>query len=274
MHGSGFFISAMPRSTPTSGSATEAASRNPRPTCGRRAAPPGPCLQGQDVLLRLLPALHRPEHHHQLEHSLSERENDRRRLFRISGTALSPDHQASDSQQPAAAGLVDPVAQKIAAELIPTVARLGDRLVGLHDSSREPGIPRQGRPQPQRGAAPELQLFSARVATPWSYRAARPGIPNMRWAPTRWRRIQFPGRHTWTMNSRPLWNPVLLRAVQLQFDSRSEHDGPRPQRLRCELARAHPRRDQDAARASDHRRPQSGSGRRRQSTNKEVFAGR
>ena len=37
----------------------------------------------------------------------------------------------------AAAGLVDPVAQKIAAELIPTVARLGDRLVWDYNTPAE-----------------------------------------------------------------------------------------------------------------------------------------
>ena len=153
----------------------------------------------------------------------------------------------------AAAGLVDPVAQKIAAELIPTVDKLGDRLVWDYTTpAREPGISHQGRPQHQRGAAPELQLFRhawRHCGDTGRLVRASPVCVGLKQGGAEY---VFGPAHLGDERTDHSGVRVLLRAVQLRLGSGSEHHGPRPQRLRSELAGAHPRRHQDAARAPDH----------------------
>ena len=183
-----------------SGSATEAASRNPRPTCGKRAAPPRPVFRDKTFFFG--------SYQRFTDQSTITSSNIRYPSAKMIAGDFSEFqgqlyHPITKLPIPnnnlAAAGLVDPVAQGCRGELIPTVARLGDRLVWDYTTPAE-NQEFLAKIDHNLSMAQRLNFsyFTARVATPWSYRAARPGIPNMRWAPTRWRRIQFqadtPGR--------------------------------------------------------------------------------
>ena len=128
VHGSGFFYFRDAAFNANEWQRNRSGLRSPPPTCGRLAAPPAACLQDKtfssaptsaSLTRALLTSTIRYPSAKMIAGDFSE----------FQGQLYHPINQASDSQQPGAAGLVDPVAQKIAAELIPTVDRLGDRLV-------------------------------------------------------------------------------------------------------------------------------------------------
>jgi hypothetical protein len=118
----------------------------------------------------------------------------------------------------AAAGVLDPVAQRIAAELIPTVPRLGDRLVWDHNTPAK-NNEFLGKVDHNVSVAQRLNVsyFGTRGNTA-VVPGGSSGNPKYALGSNQVRQHTFSGRHTWTMNAQTTLESQVSFA-QFNFNS-------------------------------------------------------